>query len=348
MNRRNFYWINFCLLLLFSACGYQSPTLISEFGRMPTATIPPGVQPEDMRTEIVESARAIGLQHSNGVSSGLFATYEEQFEDSFHSCHVASGEPFLGRGWLLSTAFEPRDFAVLCWVDYIQAPCNPDWDRVHYVQLESGEDIFFPITISGLKDGVHDVQFLAVRDPYLGIDADDLQERSETLTASPSRNLYVGTSGFPPRVESIAPATKTPLPVLDITFFISKKAEPIETQGVEIWLSETAQPKEFVEFYIHFNGQDDPNDTLMAVMAFVNYEQVPLYIDGTAHLPLYVQRKARTWQPVAVQLRVPDQVDVYEMLIIVRSYAHRQLEVEGRYIGNVSEYSSQRVRLKVQ
>lgn len=347
MTQHYLYWIGFCLCI-FLASGCQVSTPVAEFSRMPIATIPTGSQPGDMYTETLESARAIGLQHPNGVSSGLFASYGVQFENSFYSFHLDSRQAFVGRGWLLSSAHESHDFVVSCWVDYIQVSCHPDWEKQHYIRLESEEDILFPIIISGLTEGVHDVQFLAVRDPYVGIEMADLQERSETFTASPYRNLYVGTSNAPPKIESVAPVTKAPLPVLDVTFFISKKAKPVEAQGVEVWLSETTSPNEFLDFYIHFNGQDDPNDNLMAVMALVNYEQVPLYIDGMPHIPLYVQREARTWQPIAVQLRVPDKVGVYEMLIIVRSYAHQQIEVDGRYISNTSEYSSQRVRLRVQ
>jgi len=82
-------------------------------------------------------------------------------------------------------------------------------------------------------------------------------------------------------------------------FYISESADLVEENGgILIWLTARAEPGEMIDFYIHLNHDIGlfPDDRPMVAMAFIDYEQVPIYIDDEAHLPLYVQRKKETWQ----------------------------------------------------
>jgi len=87
-------------------------------------------------------------------------------------------------------------------------------------------------------------------------------------------------------------------------------------------------------------GEQGPTVTLQAHCSLLN-------IDEESHLPLYVQRITKTWQPVAVQIRAPDQPGIYELVIVARDYPHPRLEIDGEYIGNPITEISQLVRLEV-
>jgi len=319
----------------------------------PTATIPPDVDAKDIYIDYgtLETIRSIAEQHPGGVSAGFDATYDERFSNSFTAFHVASGEPFIGQAWIWNADPNPHDFAALCLLNYVQVPCTPESPSVHFQHFAANEEVSLPIELPELEDGIQDFEVLIVRDPYRDIDEPDLQHRSETFSISPNCLLYVGESTQPPDIERIFPDPKPALEGHGVMFFVSELADPLEQDGgILIWLSTSAEASEMIDFYIHLSGEDDldPDDKTMAAMAFVDYEQVPLYVNGEPHLPLYMRRKTKTWQPVAVQIRAPDQPGVYELLVTVHDYAHSGLtKVGDQYVSDASTESSQLVRLEV-
>jgi len=349
------------LLLILCVAVACAPGILSDAHDSPvpaTATVPSNVSAKDIYIdyETLETIRSIGEQHPGGVSAGFYATYDERFSDTFDAFHVANGEPFVGQARIWNADPNPHDFAALCLLNYVQVPCTPESPTPHFQHFAANEEVFLPIELPELEDGRQDFEMLIVRDPYRDIDEPDLQHRSETFSISPNCLLYVGESTQPPHIEQIFP---TPKPILrghDVMFFISELAEPLEEHGgILIWLSTSARPGEMIDFYIHFNGEETPfpDGRSMVAMAFIDYEQSPLYVNGKPHLPLYVRRKKGTWQPTAVQIRAPDQPGIYEFLVTVRDYAYPHLtkifttRTGEQYVNDASTESSQLIRLEV-
>jgi hypothetical protein len=175
---------------------------------------------------------------------------------------------------------------------------------------------------------------------------------------SPNYLLYAGESAQSPYIELVFPTPKPILRGRESTFYISESAELVEKNGgILIWLTTHARQGEMIDFYIHFTYDEIqfPDDRPMAAMAFINYEQVPIYVDGKAHLPLYVQRKKGTWQSIAVQVRAPDQPGIYEFVIVVHDYAYPRLGKafttrdldEYTYTNDTATEMSQLIRLEV-
>ena len=330
----------------------QSETIAVPATRRGNATIPPGVDSRDILVDYEAIARIHSTfgTASNAISTGIFATYEEQLATRCCDFSIASGRPFTGQIWIRNEDLVAHDMAFLCLMDYVQIPCTPNAADVQLREFAAEEEILSPIEIPDLGKGLHDFAVLVIHEPYQDIDAPDLGDRSETGRAMLLSALFVGDSTKAPEVDPVFPEPGPLLEGYGSLFFISKRAELVEPHGgILIWLSESSNSGEMIDFYLHFNDQDDPRTRrrMMAVMAFLNYEQVPIYINGQEHLPLYVQREPDTWQPLAVQIQAPSQPGVYEMLVVVRDYAHSRLTDEEHYFGPASTEHSQLIKLEV-
>lgn len=355
------------VLLIATTCAPEAPSGVGggDLSILATATIPADAGAEDIyvNPQGLEKLRSIAEQHPGGMSTSLKASYGERFSNSFDALHVASGEPFIGQGYIWNADSNAHDFVALCMIDYVQVPCTPESPVVQLRQLSGGEEVFWHVEIPELSNGLHDFAILVVKEPYKNIKAQDvetLQTRSRTSNLSPNYVLFVGESGQQPHVESVFPTPKPDsfLKGHQSMFYISQSAELVEENGgIFIWLTARAKPGEMIDFYIHFTGRIPPfpDGRPVVAMAFIDYEQVPIYVDGEAHLPLYVRRMKETWQPVAVQVRAPDQPGVYEFVVVAHDYAYPLLRKtcnttgceDYTYTNDTETRMSQLIRLEV-
>jgi len=318
----------------------------------PKATIPSGVNSQDILVdhETMARTRRIFGTHPNATSAAVFATYEEQLAARCCDFSVVEDRPFTGRVWIWNADLVTHNLAFLCLVDYVQVPCTPDAALVQFREFAAEEEILSPIEIHDLGEGLHDFGMLIIHEPYKNITAPDLKGRSKTGWVMPLSALFVGDSINTPVPHSVSPEPGPLLEGFGSLFYVSQQAELVEPHGgILIWLSESGDASEMIDFYLHFNDQDDlrAGRRMMAVMAFLNYQQVPLYASGQEYLPLYVQREPGTWQPIAVQIQAPSQPGVYEMIVVVRDYAHSRLTGEEHYFGLASTEISQLIKLEV-
>lgn len=316
---------------------------------MPIATVPPNVNPHDVyiNQDTIEAIHSVGKQHPGGFSPVIFASYGERFQNAYSSYHTNTKEPFTGQLWVWNADTSAHTFAILCLMNYVQIPCSPIKSDVDILKLSANQEDFLPIELHSLTNGMHDFEALVVRDPYVGIETANSADRVETRGLPASANIYAGSVTNPPVIDSINPDRKAGI-IWDKTFFISPLAEPHEDNGsVMVWLDETININETLEFYIHFGGDDDPENHILAVTAYINYKQVPLIVDEHERLPLYVQRQAKTWQHLKVGIRSPNELGIYELLIVVRTYPHTPFEVDSEYISKATTDFSQRIRLVV-
>jgi hypothetical protein len=119
--------------------------------------------------------------------------------------------------------------------------------------------------------------------------------------------------------------------------------------GWFIWTGTRAKAGELFDLFLHF---DSTQDRKYALVAFVDFRQVPIYVDGESRLPLYVQTRASTWHPMPVQIRAPGQPGRYELrfLAIVEPFTRLDL-LSGGERSSLMDYpflSSSRILLEVE
>ncbi len=309
------------------------------------STIPPDVDGSDIRGPDSETIRAIEQinREGPGFACGISGTYAEQVPDTYNAFRIEEGEPFIGRFDLWNGTPETHTFAIACLVDHLQTPCTPGASWVQMVSLDADQKIQMPIEISGLTRGLHDFSVTFWHDPHMN--------RFDQFPANRARvTLFVG-DGVQPFV-SVAYQDPPGQPPHGLGWVhISQERNFLNADGSmtpEVHM--VASAGELFDFYIHLNNRNDV-DVEMALTAFLDYEQIPLYRNGEAYVPLYILNRAQTWQPVAVQVRAPDEPGRYEFMVIGTAFPFARLDLNTNYgldspVGNA--YSSYRILLEVQ
>jgi len=352
------------LLLLLAgliACRYAppAPTQMTPIGTdatpeiVPASTIPPDVRADDIRgpaPEEMEALHQMAREHP-GLSFGIEGTYAEQVPGTYDAFRVEESGPFVGRFWLWNARLEAHEFAITCLVDHVQTPCTPDKPLVQLMTLQADEEILLPLEIPGLARGRHDFSVTFWQDPYADHEnpaADSRVFDSNTYRARVS--IFVDGDTVPPTPDYENPSGQPSHDSIDFT--ISQELDPrIEGGSFPIMTHISASAGELFELYIHLNNRESATIDYAAT-AFINYQQVPIYRDGEPHTPLYVHVPASTWQPVAVQVRAPDEPGHYEFVVVGTLFPFARLDVETEeYYGIESlinnAYSSARILLEV-
>jgi hypothetical protein len=298
--------------------------------------------------ENVEWARSMAEANPGGISVGVYPAYQAAYPDWYMTFFVASEGVFLANIVVLNGDAASHDMMVICLLDHRQLPCTPAAPLSNQVSFDAGELQFLPVEVSDLTPGLHDFDVLVVRDPYVDIEAESLESRETTLATYRYSNLLVDGMTHSPVVEPIVPQENGRLDHESL-FNLSPTAELFNELGlIPYWLEAEGTAGEMLEFYLHFNsGPYDKDGDTLAMMAFLNYEQVPLYFEGEPYMPLYVQREASTWQVAPVQIRLPDEPGTYEFIVAGRSDVFRSLEWQAQDGSAIGIEQSKRIRVQV-
>lgn len=343
------FFLGLSFILASTACTLDNNTVV-----VPTATIPADVNPRSI-VQIDYATRTalaydMAMEHPGLFPLGLDATYDVQFPGLYETYHIDEGQSFIGQVYIFNGDNQTHDIAVICLLNHVQTPCTPASSVVRQYVIAPMTEFNPPVEIPPLPPGRHDFDVLVVRDPYVDIMENDLDSRSRTLAPAATRNLYVGDLSSPPDddIETVFPPPKPGLKNYSSMFWVGELPELLNANGhIPIWLSSTVSPDEILNFYIHFNGLDEPEGKIIAVTAFINYEQVPLYYEGEPYTPLFVKRETKTWQPTEVQVRVPHEPGIYELLIFARAHAFESIEIGRLQPLVIFSEVSQRIRLEV-
>lgn len=352
------------LLLLTSliACRYAlpAPTQVTPIGTaalpeiVPACTIPPGIDGDDIRgpdLETMEALRQMAQEHPS-LSLGISGTYAEQVPGTYDAFRVEEDAPFVGQFRLRNARPEAHDFAITCLVDHVQTPCTPDKSLVQSMTLQADEEILLPLETPGLVRGLHDFSVTFWQDPYA--DHEDPGADSRVFDSNTYRarvSIFVDGDTAPPTPDYENPSGQPSHNSIDFT--VSQELDPrVEGGSFPIMTHISASTGELFELYIHLNNRESTTIDY-AVTAFINYQQTPIYRDGEPHTPLYVHVPASTWQPVAVQVRAPDEPGHYEFIVVRTLFPFARLDVETEeYYGIESlinnAYSPARILLEVE
>ena len=351
------------LLLLLAgliACRYAlpAPTQVTPIGTaalpeiVPASTIPPDVSADDIRgpiPEAIEAIRQMAREHP-GLSFGIKGTYAEQVPGTYDAFRVEDNT-FIGQFGLWNARLEAHDFAITCLIDHMQMPCTPDEPMVQSMTLQADEEILLPLEIPGLARGLHDFSVTFWQDPYA--DHKDPEADSRVFDSNTYRarvSIFVDGDTAPPTPDYENPSGQPSHDSIDFT--VSQELDPRdEYGGFPIVTHISASAGELFELYIHLNNRESVAIDY-AVTAFINYQQTPIYRDGELHTPLYVQVPASTWQPVAVQVRAPDEPGHYEFFVVSTLFPFARLDVETEAYHGIESlinnaYSSARILIEV-
>lgn len=298
---------------------------------VPRSTIPPGIDPEAIKEpspEDVATVQALAQKKAYRVMS-IKGTYAAQVPGrNKQSYNVDEDTPFVGRFDLWHSYDVDREFVLICMLDHRQISCAPGDPLRHHVTLAPFEHLEIPLKTPTLNRGLHDFSVTYWPDPYL--DHDDPSADSRVLGFTTDRDrvsLFVGRDPTPPEIDADRLTGKGPFRELEF-LYVHQKEKPFgRHEGVDLLTHLQATPNTRLEFYVHLNNRLEANiDLPVAVTAFVDYRQVPLFRNGIPHTPLYVEVPAQTWQPVKVQLQVPSEPGFYELVVVGTLFPYARMD----------------------
>lgn len=284
-----------------------------------------------------------------GITGGVFATYQEQFKKRVASFHVDQGKPFIGESFFWNGTGKAKEFAVSCLLDYVQVPCQPGDQAARITILEHNQELRLPVQIS-LEDGRHDLSFLIVADPF-----EDMQinqpDRADTNAILNTYNIFTNNSIQKPRYPVLQTTLQYKLPWVS-PFIVSEQNQDLMNANgsMEVWLDGKGGPGEMLEFYLHFGLERIdliPNHE-MVVMAFLDYEQIPIYVEDNPFLPLVVKHSPLLWESQRAQIKLPEEPGNYILFFYAQPNPFFRNEVRGFTRSNAFGEKSQRILIQVE
>lgn len=322
---------------------------------IPSSTVPPGVEAHALylNEEAERRMAEVRASRPGGTTVGIRATYEEMVPDSHFLFRVKQGHPFVGQFRLRSSRQEAHSYICLCLFDHVQIPCSPGEAPFQYTEeVTDGDAIEVAIEIPIQDEGLHDLVVIYQEDPYLAgpVGSGSFQDR--TLHDVKQMRASISLAGLAtfPQLTYREPPGQPGYESIGRGFVASELEDPRGSQGGwKIWTETTARAGELFGFSLHFA---DAQDRKYAVVAFIDFRQVPIYVDGEAQLPFYVQARASTWHRMPVQIRAPEQPGRYEFRVVAIAEPFTQLDLlsggEKASLMDLPPLSSPRILLEVQ
>jgi hypothetical protein len=341
-------WIGVILTLTACQANQAVPPEV-----IPSSTLPPDVEAGDLYVNEETERKMAELRASKpgGITLGIRSTYEEMVPDSYTTFRVKQGQPFLGEFFLRSAKQEKHSYIFLCLLDHIQIPCSPGEKLFQFVEeVTDGDTIEIPIQIPIQDEGLHDLIVVYQEDPYLAgpVGSGSFQDRTLRDLNQMRASISVNGLATVPYLDYEEPPGQSGYGSIPRGFVASGLKDPRGPQGGWIiWTEDTAEAGELFDFFLHF---DSAQDRKYALVAFIDFQQVPIYVNGGPRLPLYIQTHASTWHPMPVQIRAPRQPGRYELRLLAIGEPFTRLDLlSGGERANLTDYpqSSPRILLEV-
>lgn len=258
-------------------------------------------------------------------------TWASQASDDNSLFRMDIGSPFAGQFRLGAYYLDSTELLFTCMVDYVQTPCSPDEDVTQTETPAYGEDIVLPIEINGLVHGLHDLAVIFWRNPYANYDDPASQGRIdgmfqlEGLRAS----LAVGGDTTPPDIPCPALSSYPTAAFGMDGVVISDKEDPLDEYGAVRYSTYLqARPGEPFNAYLHLNNQGNIGIDY-AIVAFIDYKQVPIRWKDEPHMPLYTHVKAGAWEVSPVQIVAPEEAGHYEFQVVSIMFPYARMDFAG-------------------
>lgn len=331
---------------------YDQKELSNNLIVRPTVTVPVNSDKNDIfyDQETLDWLRSMMASHPNGLSASINPAYKNMYADWDYTFFVSSEDDFVGEILLGNGRFESSEVAVICLLDFIQIPCTPDSSKELIVSVPSRDFLTLPISFSVNVSGLHDLDLIVIRDPYDdSLGATGESSRYSVLSVVSQNNILVDNDTTPYKaIEPITPEVRESLHGGDILTVSSNHELYDELGNIPQWIVAEGNSGDTLDFYLHFNSDvRDEDDDIIAVTAFINYEQVPLYFHDESYQSLYIRREKGSWQIVPVSIRLPDTPGTYELVVIGRTDVLTSVELALENNDAVDSEESKRIELIV-
>ena len=234
----------------------------------------------------------------------------------------------------------PQDetYALVALVDYGQVPVEIEGldQAVHVIHAGPHSDMAIDLSLAvPNQEGLHKLLLLLFRAP----DAHPLDERFRFLTDSMCHSytwdVVIGDSRQPPAMTT-QPAPQTEPEVSQVDF----SGVLVNRDGGDnrmAWITETVDQDRTLDYYIHL-GNDGHPDAPYAVVAFLDWQQVPVMAHGKGAFFGVIERGGRLTLPAEVQ--IPSTGDVHELqvLYIVDPYHPETVAGQGETPASVHNF----------
>ena len=169
------------------------------------------------------------------------------------------------------------------------------------------------------------------------------------LSVVSQNNILVDNNATPYKlIEPVAPEVRKSLHEGDI-LTVSLNHELYDELGnIPQWIYAEGNGGDMLDFYLHFNSDArDEDDDIIAVAAFINYAQIPLYFHNEGYQPLYISREEGSWQIAPVSVRLPSAPDTYELVVVGRTDVLTSVERALENNDAVDSEESKRIEIVV-
>jgi len=310
--------VTFCLL----GAGCSSKGLPA-----PLVPLPPSTDPNEIYISSEPSVRTLMPTIQEYTRAIIYGTHAEQLEDLNISYYVPEKDTFRGQLNIEHFRGFSQQYAVICMIDYKQKLCNLSQEEEPIIEFEPNSIKSVPLEISNLQKGMHDLEMIIASIPSSESYRGQLNSFHEAYNMPAMANIFVGKSAIKPPITTVMPERRRLLSgVGDLGFTINRLQNLREPRGIPIWLQEKVQAGTRLHFFLHVHDKQYGQARTNVYMAFLDYKQIPTYVDEEAYMPLYIKRHPGTWQSLHVQIDVPQSRGTYTLLFVERTHAHTMLE----------------------
>ncbi|MEJ2558048.1 MAG: hypothetical protein P8186_17865 [Anaerolineae bacterium] len=246
-----------------------------------------------------------------GVAYGIQETREGKY---WHTYRVPEHSSFRGFFYLLNQR-PAEEYLLTCLVDYRQVPCTFDGQQqlLYRVSIEDFGERTLPFETPTLAPGLHDLAILAFAKPTVH----DLSREYRLSTDfnylyAPRAVLLAGDEPWQtPSIEYTITGTRPTNKISPLEGLVINREE--QELEIRAWITQEVRSGESTEYFVHLGNDTGPSHT-RAVMAFLDYKQIPLA--GADQWVAYVSLPTGTRAVLPGRFVAPQEVGVHELVVV--------------------------------
>ncbi len=248
-----------------------------------------------------------GVSLLTGLSSPFHVTGQESA-----SYRIPAGQDFTATVEPANLGNKELLAAFVCLLDFRQVPCVEKQGTVFRYRLKAGQEGAFPIRLSGLAEGQHDLVMFSFYDPDQHSSKEEFRQMSRFMFQAVRATLFVGSAKGAPTVTYAASSQPDDRAKQGQGLFVLSD-QPVGPQEPSPWRQKDVAPGATVAYHVAFNNVDT-KPAQVGVVAFLNFEQVPV-TPGTPVIFARVGSKERV--SIAASLAAPRKAGNHELVVLL-------------------------------
>ena len=246
---------------------------------------------------------AFGIYNSQNLTDGMQ-----------RSQYLNPGSNFSGWLRITNAMYDSNQYMVFALVDYKQQRFffNNQTDKLHLVNLSKFEDNLYYFQINNISEGFHDVAIILVLTPYEHSLNEDYRFSTDMGRMGDRRlNLFVG---------DVNDTNDTRIGYVECdvscqsSYVLNGLLVNKEPCSPKAWLSDDVVAGDELDYFVNVGNDDEPLRTF-ALMAFLDYKQIPFNLNSDE---LTIFGKLRHGEKISyhANLTLPDEEGVHELMIV--------------------------------